>query len=123
MQDTNILEKFLVVCKTSSYSARYSFKAQISLLRMSRNSGLDPKTSLVIDELIHSITQEYGTTTIINTHDMNSVMGIGEHILYIYEGHREWEGTKDEVMTADNERLNSFIFASDLFRRIKESNT
>ena len=58
------------------------------------NSGLDPKTSLVIDELIHSITQEYGTTTIINTHDMNSVMGIGEHILYIYEGRREWEGSK-----------------------------
>ena len=86
------------------------------------NSGLDPKTSLVIDELIHSITQEYGTTTIINTHDMNSVMGIGDHILYIYEGHREWEGSKDEVMLADNERLNSFIFASDLFRRIKESN-
>ena len=84
------------------------------------NSGLDPKTSLVIDELIHSITQEFGTTTIINTHDMNSVMGIGEHILYIYEGHREWEGTKDEVMTAENERLNSFIFASDLFRQIKD---
>lgn len=84
------------------------------------NSGLDPKTSLVIDELIHSITQEDGTTTIINTHDMNSVMGIGEHILYIYEGHREWEGTKDEVMNADNERLNSFIFASDLFRQIKD---
>ena len=77
---------------------------------------------MVIDELIHSITQEYGTTTIINTHDMNSVMGIGDHILYIYEGHREWEGSKDEVMLADNERLNSFIFASDLFRRIKESN-
>lgn len=86
------------------------------------NSGLDPKTSLVIDELIHSITQEFGTTTIINTHDMNSVMGIGEHILYIYEGHREWEGTKDEVMTAENERLNSFIFASDLFRKVKEIN-
>ena len=85
------------------------------------NSGLDPKTSLVIDELIHSITQEYGTTTIINTHDMNSVMGIGEHILYIYEGHREWEGSKEEVMSAENERLNSFIFASDLFRKIKES--
>ena len=84
------------------------------------NSGLDPKTSLVIDELIHSITHEDGTTTIINTHDMNSVMGIGEHILYIYEGHREWEGTKDEVMNADNERLNSFIFASDLFRQIKD---
>ena len=86
------------------------------------NSGLDPKTSLVIDELIHSITQEFGTTTIINTHDMNSVMGIGEHILYIYEGHREWEGTKDEVITAENERLNSFIFASDLFRKVKEIN-
>lgn len=86
------------------------------------NSGLDPKTSLVIDELIHGITQEFGTTTIINTHDMNSVMGIGEHIIYIYEGNREWEGTKDEVMTSDNERLNSFIFASDLFRKIKEAN-
>lgn len=86
------------------------------------NSGLDPKTSLVIDELIHGITQEFSTTTIINTHDMNSVMGIGEHIIYIYEGNREWEGTKDEVMTSDNERLNSFIFASDLFRKIKEAN-
>ena len=86
------------------------------------NSGLDPKTSLVIDELIHSITQEFGTTTIINTHDMNSVMGIGGHMLYIYGGPREWEGTKDEVMTAENERLNSFIFASDLFRKVKEIN-
>ncbi len=84
------------------------------------NSGLDPKTSLVIDELIHELTQEYNTTTIINTHDMNSVMGIGEHILYIYEGNREWEGTKEEVMSSDNERLNNFIFASDLFRKVKE---
>ena len=84
------------------------------------NSGLDPKTSLVIDDLIHEITQEFGTTTIINTHDMNSVMGIGEHIVYIYEGNREWEGTKDEVVNSTNERLNSFIFASDLFRKVKE---
>ena len=84
------------------------------------NSGLDPKTSLVIDELIHELTQEYNTTTIINTHDMNSVMGIGEHILYIYEGNREWEGTKDQVVSSDNERLNNFIFASDLFRKVKE---
>ena len=84
------------------------------------NSGLDPKTSLVIDELIQELTQEYNTTTIINTHDMNSVMGIGEHILYIYEGNREWEGTKEEVMSSDNERLNNFIFASDLFRKVKE---
>lgn len=86
------------------------------------NSGLDPKTSLVIDDLIHSITQEFGTTTIINTHDMNSVMGIGEHILYIYDGCKEWEGTKDEVMESDNEKLNSFIFASDLFRKVKAAN-
>ena len=85
------------------------------------NSGLDPKTSLVIDELIHELTQEYNTTTIINTHDMNSVMGIGEHILYIYEGNREWEGTKDEVVSSSNERLNNFIFASDLFRKVKEA--
>lgn len=86
------------------------------------NSGLDPKTSLVIDELIHSITHEFNITTIINTHDMNSVMGIGEKIIYICEGYKEWEGTKDEVMTAQNEKLNSFIFASDLFRKIKENN-
>ncbi len=85
------------------------------------NSGLDPKTSLVIDGLIHGITQEYGMTTIINTHDMNSVMGIGEHILFIFEGNKEWEGTKDEVVESKNERLNNFIFASDLFRKVKEA--
>ena len=87
------------------------------------NSGLDPKTSLVIDELIHSITQDFGTTTIINTHDMNSVMGIGEQNKYIYEGCKEWEGTKDEVMNSENEKLNSFIFASDLFRKVKAANS
>ncbi|MBO4661529.1 MAG: ATP-binding cassette domain-containing protein [Bacteroidaceae bacterium] len=86
------------------------------------NSGLDPKTSLVIDDLIHSITEEYDMTTIINTHDMNSVMAIGEHIIYIYDGNLEWTGTKDEIMTSTNERLNSFIFASDLFRKVKEAN-
>ena len=75
------------------------------------NSGLDPKTSLVIDELIHDITTEYNMTTIINTHDMNSVMGIGDSIIYIYEGHKEWEGTKDQVFNATNQRLNDFIFA------------
>ncbi|MBQ8674086.1 MAG: ABC transporter ATP-binding protein [Bacteroides sp.] len=85
------------------------------------NSGLDPKTSLVIDELIHDITREYQMTTLINTHDMNSVMGIGEHIIYIHEGHKEWQGSKEEIFTADNEKLNSFIFASDLFRKVKEA--
>ena len=86
------------------------------------NSGLDPKTSLVIDELIHSITHEYKMTTIMNTHDMNSVMGIGENILYIHGGTVGWTGTKDQIMTSTNEKLNSFIFASDLFRKVKEAN-
>lgn len=84
------------------------------------NSGLDPKTSLVIDELIHGITEEYQMTTIINTHDMNSVMGIGENIIFIYQGNKEWEGTKDDIFTSSNKRLNDFIFASDLFRKVKE---
>ena len=84
------------------------------------NSGLDPKTSLVIDELIHDITTEYNMTTIINTHDMNSVMGIGDSIIYIYQGHKEWEGTKDEVFSATNQRLNDFIFASDLLKKVKK---
>jgi phospholipid/cholesterol/gamma-HCH transport system ATP-binding protein len=84
------------------------------------NSGLDPKTSLVIDELIHGITKDFNMTTIINTHDMNSVMGIGEKILYIHEGRKEWEGNKDQIMTSTNTQLNNFIFASDLFRKVKD---
>ncbi|MDR0976352.1 MAG: ATP-binding cassette domain-containing protein, partial [Prevotellaceae bacterium] len=84
------------------------------------NSGLDPKTSLVIDELVHDITKEYNMTTLINTHDMNSVMGIGEKIVFIYEGSKEWEGSKDGIITSSNEKLNDFIFASDLFRKVKE---
>lgn len=83
------------------------------------NSGLDPKTSLVIDELLSGITKEYGITTIINTHDMNSVMGIGENICFIYQGHKEWQGTKDDVMSSTNEKLNDLVFASDLFRKVK----
>lgn len=87
------------------------------------NSGLDPKTSLVIDKLIHDITVEYNMTTIINTHDMNSVMGIGDNILYIYEGNAEWTGTKDEIIQSENTLLNDFVFASDLFKKIKEYET
>ena len=83
------------------------------------NSGLDPKTSLVIDELLSSITKEYDITTIINTHDMNSVMGIGENILFIYKGCNEWHGTKDDVMGSTNEKLNDLVFASELFKKVK----
>ena len=84
------------------------------------NSGLDPKTSLVIDELLSGITKDFGITTIINTHDMNSVMGIGENIIFIYKGHKEWQGTKDDVMDSDNKNFDDFVFASDLFRKVKK---
>ena len=83
------------------------------------NSGLDPKTSLVIDELLHSITHEYKMTTIINTHDMNSVMGIGENILFIYEGRKDWQGVSADIMDSTNKRLTDFIFASDLLKEMR----
>jgi phospholipid/cholesterol/gamma-HCH transport system ATP-binding protein len=76
------------------------------------NSGLDPKTALLIDSLIHDITKDYKMTTIINTHDMNSVMNIGENIIFIREGLLEWSGNKDEVISSSNRALNDFIFAS-----------
>ena len=84
------------------------------------NSGLDPKTSLVIDDLLSGITHDLGITTIINTHDMNSVMGIGENIVFIYKGNAEWTGNKDQIVSSTNKRLNDFIFASDLFKKVKE---
>ncbi len=85
------------------------------------NSGLDPKTSLVIDDLLHGITHEYNITTIINTHDMNSVMGIGENIIFIYEGRMEWQGVSADIMTSTNSKLTDFIFASDLLKKMKEA--
>ena len=84
------------------------------------NSGLDPKTSLVIDDLLHSITQEYNITTIINTHDMNSVMGIGENIIFIYEGEKAWQGDSSMIMGSDNKKLTDFIFASDLLKNMRQ---
>jgi phospholipid/cholesterol/gamma-HCH transport system ATP-binding protein len=84
------------------------------------NSGLDPKTSLVIDDLLHSITQEYNITTIINTHDMNSVMGIGENIIFIYEGEKAWQGESSMIMGSDNKKLTDFIFASDLLKNMRQ---
>jgi len=84
------------------------------------NSGLDPKTSLVIDKLIMDLTQEYEITTIVNTHDMNTVLESGDHILYLDQGRRGWEGTNKEIIFSDNQRLNDFIFASDFLRDAKE---
>ena len=83
------------------------------------NSGLDPKTSLVIDALLSSITHDLDITTVINTHDMNSVMGIGENIIFIYEGEKEWQGVSGDVMESKNKRLTDFIFASDLLKNMR----
>lgn len=85
------------------------------------NSGLDPKTAIVIDALIKEITEENNITTIVNTHDMNSVMENGEKIIFIDEGEKCWEGNKHEVLESDNEKLNDFIFANSLARKLKEA--
>lgn len=84
------------------------------------NSGLDPKTSLLIDQLIQEITQEYSITTVVNTHDMNSVMEIGDHIIYMHKGLKEWEGTRKEIIFNKNELLNEFIFASEFLKDAKD---
>ena len=84
------------------------------------NSGLDPQTSMVIDKLIHEITKENDMTTVINTHDMNSVMEIGENILYLYQGKKEWVGTNKEIIFSNHEKLNEFIFASEFLRDAKD---
>ncbi len=84
------------------------------------NSGLDPRTSILIDELLSDITHEYGMTTIINTHDMNSVLGIGENIIFINKGYREWVGNKEEIYHTANEALNDFVFATKLFQNVKD---
>lgn len=83
------------------------------------NSGLDPKTSILIDELLSDITHEYNMTTIINTHDMNSVLGIGENIIFLNKGHREWVGDMTQIYSSDNQALNDFVFATDLFQEVK----
>jgi phospholipid/cholesterol/gamma-HCH transport system ATP-binding protein len=84
------------------------------------NSGLDPQTSMVIDKLIYDITKEFNITTVINTHDMNSVMEIGENILYMYQGKKEWSGTNKDIIFSKNERLNNFIFASEFLKDAKD---
>ncbi len=83
------------------------------------NSGLDPMTSVIIDNLIHEITEEYGITTIINTHDMNSVMEIGEKVIFIHKGRKWWEGSKNDILDTDNRELNDFVFASSIAKKFK----
>ena len=83
------------------------------------NSGLDPHTSILIDELLSDITHEYNITTVINTHDMNSVLGIGENIIYLKGGYREWVGDKSQIYTTDNKALIDFVFATKLFKEVR----
>ncbi|GGE24922.1 ABC transporter ATP-binding protein [Psychroflexus planctonicus] len=83
------------------------------------NSGLDPRTATVIDNLIQELTKEYDITTVINTHDMNSVFEIGEKIVYLQDGHLAWEGTKEEIHVSENKDLTDFVYSSNLFRKVK----
>ena len=110
------MQKRVAIARAISLNPKYLFCDE-------PNSGLDPKTSLVIDDLLHSITQEFQMTTIINTHDMNSVMGIGENLIFIYEGHKEWQGVSADIMGSTNKRLTDFIFASDLLKEMREAIT
>jgi phospholipid/cholesterol/gamma-HCH transport system ATP-binding protein len=83
------------------------------------NSGLDPKTAILIDALIKEITEEYNTTTIINTHDMNSVMEIGDKVIFLHKGKKWWEGSKDDILSSQNEELNEFVFANSLAKKAR----
>ncbi len=106
------MQKRVAIARAIALNPRYLFCDE-------PNSGLDPKTSLVIDDLLHSITHEFDITTIINTHDMNSVTTIGENILFIYEGRKEWQGVSTDIMQCANQRLTDFIFASDLLKEMR----
>lgn len=85
------------------------------------NSGLDPNTSILIDNLIKEITEEYNITTVINTHDMNSVMEIGDNIVFLKNGLKEWQGTKEEIFKTDNEAVVAFVYSSNLFKKVREA--
>ncbi|SFE03608.1 ABC transporter ATP-binding protein [Thermophagus xiamenensis] len=107
------MQKRVAIARAISLNPKYLFCDE-------PNSGLDPKTAIVIDELIYEITKEYNMTTIINTHDMNSVMGIGEKIIFISEGQKVWEGSNNEILISDNKQLNDFIYASKFLKQVRE---
>ena len=107
------MQKRVAIARAIALNPRYLFCDE-------PNSGLDPRTSILIDELLSDITHEYGITTVINTHDMNSVLGIGENIIFIREGYREWVGDMSQIYTTANKALNDFVFATRLFQKVKE---
>ena len=108
------MKKRVAIARAIALNPRYLFCDE-------PNSGMDPKTSILIDNLIHEITQEYDITTIVNTHDMNSVLEIGDKIIYLKNGKKWWEGDKNEILDSDNEEVNDFVYASELFKRIRKA--
>ena len=108
------MKKRIAIARAIALNPRY-------LLCDEPNSGLDPETGIIIDNLIKEITQEYDMTTIINSHDMNSVLEIGDNVVFIYKGCKSWEGSGTEVLNTDNETLNSFVFATNMARQIKRN--
>ncbi|MCF8371713.1 MAG: ATP-binding cassette domain-containing protein [Bacteroidales bacterium] len=106
------MRKRVAIARAISLNPKYLFCDE-------PNSGLDPKTSILIDNLIKEITEEFQTTTIVNTHDMNSVMEIGDKVVFIYKGVKCWEGSSQDIFDSDNRELNSFVFASKLTKKIK----
>jgi phospholipid/cholesterol/gamma-HCH transport system ATP-binding protein len=107
------MKKRVAIARAISMKPRYLFCDE-------PNSGLDPKTSILIDNLISQITKEYEITTVINTHDMNSVVEIGEKISFIYKGQLWWEGTNQEILHTDNQEINDFVYATELLRKLKK---
>ena len=108
---SGVMKKRVAIARAIALSPKYLFCDE-------PNSGLDPMTSIIIDELIKELTIEFGITTIVNTHDMNSVMGIGDKIIFIHEGLNEWEGSREDILHTDNPELNNFVFASKLLKKI-----
>lgn len=108
------MQKRVAIARAIALNPRYLFCDE-------PNSGLDPKTSLVIDQLIQDITQEYNICTIVNSHDMNSIMEIGDNIVFLRNGIKEWQGSRHDIFHADNEALNDFVFASELFKKVKSA--
>lgn len=107
------MQKRVAIARAIALNPRYLFCDE-------PNSGLDPRTSILIDELLSDITHEYGITTVINTHDMNSVLGIGENIVFINKGHCDWTGNDSTIYRSTNKSLNDFVFASKLFKEVKK---
>lgn len=108
------MQKRVSIARAISMSPKYLFCDE-------PNSGLDPETAIVIDQLIHEITHEFDMTTIVNTHDMNSVLEIGDHVIFMKEGHKVWEGTNDEVLSSTNADVEDYVFKSKLFKQVRKA--